>query len=148
MIRKMLAAVLLVHLALLGLAGQCPAQTQKANLVIAVGAPLTGTSAQDGNAIKDGVTLAADIINKKGGINGRQIEIISADDRSDPKEAASVANKFATDKRVLAVVGHFNSSCTLAGAPHLQQGEACRNQPRLHFSGGQQSRPPTPAGSS
>ena len=80
-------------------------------------APLTGPSAQDGESMLKGAKLAADIVNKKGGIGGKQIEIVSQDDKSDPKEAAAVANKFSADKSIMAVVGHFNSSCTLAGAP-------------------------------
>ena len=80
-------------------------------------APLTGASAQDGESMKKGAQLAADLVNKKGGINGKTIELVAQDDKSDPKEAAAVANKFASDKSILAVVGHFNSSCTLAGAP-------------------------------
>lgn len=80
-------------------------------------APLTGASAQDGEAMRKGALLAADLVNSKGGINGKKIEIVAQDDKSDPKEAAAVANKFASDTSIMAVVGHFNSSCTLAGAP-------------------------------
>lgn len=86
-------------------------------LVIAVTGALTGPSAQDGGDIKRGAELAVANINGSGGINGKQIELITEDDRSDPKEAANVANKLVNDSRVLAVIGHYNSSCTLAGAP-------------------------------
>lgn len=117
MIKRILTVVLVVQFGLLGLAGYGWAQAAKGNLVVGVAGPLTGTSAQDGNDIKNGAALAADILNKKGGINGKKIDLVFEDDRSDPKEAANVANKLANDKRVLAVIGHFNSSCTLAGAP-------------------------------
>jgi branched-chain amino acid transport system substrate-binding protein len=43
--------------------------------------------------------------------------VISEDDRSDPKDAATLANKLVNNKEVLAVIGHYNSSCTLAAAP-------------------------------
>ena len=84
---------------------------------IGLAAPLTGSSAQDGESIKNGVQLAVDEINEKGGINGKKVVIDVQDDKTDPKEAAIVANKLSGDKSVLAVVGHFNSSATLAGAP-------------------------------
>jgi len=84
---------------------------------IAVTGALTGPSAQDGNEILNGATLAAEVVNAAGGVNGKMIEVIAEDDRSDPKEAANVANKLVNDPRVLAVIGHYNSSCTLAGAP-------------------------------
>lgn len=50
-------------------------------------------------------------------MKGRKIRVVSEDDRSDPKDAATVANKLANNKDVLAVIGHYNSSCTLAAAP-------------------------------
>lgn len=92
---------------------------KKASDTIKIGlaAPLTGSSAQDGESIKNGVQLAIDEVNAKGGINGKKVELDVQDDKSDPKEAAIVANKLSGDKSVLAVVGHFNSSATLAGAP-------------------------------
>ena len=84
---------------------------------IGLAAPLTGSSAQDGESIKNGVQIAIDEINAKGGIKGKKVVLEVQDDKTDPKEAAIVANKFAEDKSVLAVIGHFNSSATLAGAP-------------------------------
>lgn len=103
-------------LALIGLTGSM-GRAQSNDLVIATVSPLTGTCAQDGTAIKNGAELAADLINRKGGIKGRKIRLISEDDRSDPKDAATVANKLVNNKEVLAVIGHYNSSCTLAAAP-------------------------------
>lgn len=92
---------------------------KKADDTIKIGlaAPLTGSSAQDGESIKNGVQLAIDEVNDKGGINGKKVVLEVQDDKTDPKEAAIVANKLSGDKSVLAVVGHFNSSATLAGAP-------------------------------
>lgn len=105
-------------LSLLSLLGPSSAGlAQSKDIIIATASPLTGTCAQDGTAIKNGAMLAADMINRKGGINGRKIRVISEDDRSDPKDAASVANKLTNNKEVVAVLGHYNSSCTLAGAP-------------------------------
>ncbi|MFM1655629.1 ABC transporter substrate-binding protein [Brevibacillus sp. B_LB10_24] len=86
-------------------------------LRIGVAAPLSGASAQDGQAIKKGAELAVKMANDAGGVNGKKIELVAEDDKTDPKEAAIVANKLATDSSILAVVGHFNSSATLAGAP-------------------------------
>ncbi|WP_035287192.1 ABC transporter substrate-binding protein [Brevibacillus massiliensis] len=86
-------------------------------LKIGLAAPLSGASAQDGQAIKKGAELAVKLANDAGGVNGKKIELVAEDDKTDPKEAAIVANKLATDSSILAVVGHFNSSATLAGAP-------------------------------
>lgn len=89
-----------------------------ANVVkIGVGLPLTGASAEQGMQTLRGVQLYVEQINAKGGINGIKVEVLPLDDKADPKEAANVANKFAADPDVIAVVGHNNSSCTLAAAP-------------------------------
>jgi branched-chain amino acid transport system substrate-binding protein len=79
--------------------------------------PLSGASAQDGESIKKGAELAVKLANDAGGVNGKKLELVTQDDKTDPKEAAIVANKLATDSSVLAVVGHYNSSATLAAAP-------------------------------
>jgi len=84
-------------------------------------APLTGTVASCGQQMLNGAKLAAKEINSSGGINGKQIEIIAQDDKSDPKEAANIANKFTADNRLIAVLGNYNSSCGLAGAPIYDQ---------------------------
>ncbi len=83
-------------------------------IVIAHAGPMTGDSAQFGDMKNKAIQLAIDEINEKGGINGKKVTLLTGDDTSNPKEAPNVAQKFAQDDRVLAVIGHWNSSCTLA----------------------------------
>lgn len=80
-------------------------------------APMTGVCANDGQQMLNGAKLAAKEINAAGGVNGKQIELDSQDDKSDPKEAANIATKFTADSSILAVLGNYNSSCVLSGAP-------------------------------
>jgi branched-chain amino acid transport system substrate-binding protein len=75
-------------------------------------APMTGQSAKMGEDVSRGVILAVDEWNSKGGLLGKQIETLIEDDRADPKDAVSVANKAAA-YGVIGVVGHYNSSCTI-----------------------------------
>lgn len=84
---------------------------------VAVAGPFTGNAAAFGEMIKRGAELRAKHINEAGGINGRQLTLVFGDDTGAEKEAISVATRFATDRRILAVVGHFNSACSLAGKP-------------------------------
>ena len=84
---------------------------------IGLAAPISGTQAQYGESFKNGAQLAAAQINEAGGIDGKKVEIIIHDDKGDSNEAVNVANKLASDRSILAVVGHFNSSATLATAP-------------------------------
>lgn len=79
---------------------------------LGVAGPLTGDQAKMGNDILNGVTLAVDEWNGRGGVLGKMIRIVQGDDRHDPKEAVIVANRL-VNKGVIAVIGHFNSSCSI-----------------------------------
>ena len=82
---------------------------------VAVAGPFTGNAAAFGEMIKRGAELRAKEINEAGGINGMKLTLVFGDDAGTEKEARAVATRFATDRRILAVVGHFNSACSLAG---------------------------------
>ena len=83
--------------------------------LVGVTGPFTGDGAQYGEMFRMGVEMHADEINAAGGINGVPLELEFQDDKGDPKEAANAAQKLGSNPNVLAVVGHFNSSCSLAG---------------------------------
>jgi branched-chain amino acid transport system substrate-binding protein len=63
------------------------------------------------------VQLAAEEINKSGGINGHPFKVIERDDSGDGPQAAKIAQEFVRDRSVSAVIGHVNSSGMLAAAP-------------------------------
>jgi len=90
---------------------------------IGVASPYTGDYAQFGDYTKDGVELAVEEINKAGGVLGKPIQIVYGDDKGDSKEAVSVAQKFASDKGIVGIIGHFFSGATLAAGPIYQQNE-------------------------
>src|SRR6516225_3691663 len=93
-----------------------------ADVKIAVGGPITGGSAAFGAQLKQGVEQAVEDINAAGGILGQKIALSVGDDRADPKEGVSVANKFAADG-VKFVIGHFNSGVTIpASDVYLENG--------------------------
>ncbi|MGZ8322580.1 MAG: branched-chain amino acid ABC transporter substrate-binding protein [Rhodoplanes sp.] len=98
----------------LAMAGSVHAQVK-----FGVAGPLTGGSAAFGAQLKQGVEQAVDDINTAGGILGQKIELSVGDDRGDPKEGVSVANKFAADG-VKFVIGHFNSGVTMPSSEVLQ----------------------------
>ncbi|MCI8464249.1 MAG: ABC transporter substrate-binding protein [Lachnospiraceae bacterium] len=84
---------------------------------IGVGVPMTGGSAELGKRVFNGAELAVEEINEAGGVNGKKIELVSMDDKADPKEAANVAKLFVADEEIIACIAGYNSSCTLSGAP-------------------------------
>src|SRR6266478_197353 len=83
-----------------------------AQIKLGVAGPITGGSAAFGAQLQKGVEQAVEDINASGGILGQKIQVYVGDDRADPKEGVSVANKFVGDG-VKFVVGHFNSGVTI-----------------------------------
>ena len=55
-----------------------------------------------------------DLYNKRGGVLGRQVSILEADDASNPEAAVKVATKFIKEDRVDFLMGTFNGDCALA----------------------------------
>ena len=79
--------------------------------------PLSGPNAQFGINSRNGVELAADEINKAGGIaelGGAKINLVVADATSTPTTAGTVAQRLITQQDITAVLGAFASSLTLA----------------------------------
>ena len=112
---KMLAAAIFIPLLILFVAG-CSGGSKKP-IVFAHAAPMTGDSGQFGQVESQGIQLAVDQINAAGGIDGRKVTFVDEDDRGLPDEASNVAQRIASNPDIVAVVGHWNSSCTLAAIP-------------------------------
>ena len=96
-------------------------QNGEKELKIAVAGPFTGGGAAFGEMVRRGAELKAQEINAAGGINGMKLTLVFGDDVGTERQARLVATRFATDKPVLAVVGHFNSTCSLAAKPIYQR---------------------------
>ncbi len=83
--------------------------------------PLSGAVAASGNYVRMGAEIARDWLNTKGGVLGRKIELAIEDNKSDPKEAASAAEKLIVRDKVPAIMGAWGSSMTLAAMPKLEE---------------------------
>jgi branched-chain amino acid transport system substrate-binding protein len=81
---------------------------------------LTGDTANFGISSTNGIKMAADEVNAAGGINGKQVELLVQDDRSDASEAATIVTKFVTQDQVHAILGEVASSRSIAAAPIAQ----------------------------
>jgi branched-chain amino acid transport system substrate-binding protein len=68
-----------------------------------------------------GAEIARDWANAKGGVLGRKIELLIEDNKSDPKEAATAAEKLIVRDKVPVIVGAWGSSMTLAAMPKLEE---------------------------
>ncbi|MDN6070645.1 MAG: ABC transporter substrate-binding protein [Lactococcus plantarum] len=83
---------------------------------------LSGAVAAYGNAGKKGADLAVDEINKAGGINGKQIKVISKDNKSDNVEAATVASNLINNDKVNAIIGSMTSGAVKSMTPNVTKG--------------------------
>jgi branched-chain amino acid transport system substrate-binding protein len=112
--------ILIASLLIAGLLNACQTQNGGDKVRIGVFMSTTGTTANFGISSVNGIKMAADEINAAGGINGKQVELLVQDDRSDASEAATIVTKFVTQDQVHAVIGEVASSRSIAAAPIAQ----------------------------
>lgn len=116
--KRIVLSLLIVASLLTGFA--CQPRGGGDNVRVGVFMSLTGSTANFGISSTNGIKMAADEINKAGGINGKQIELLVQDDRSDASEAATIVTKFVTQDQVHAILGEVASSRSIAAAPIAQ----------------------------
>lgn len=90
---------------------------QAADIKFGVAEALSGGAAQYGVAIRNGLQLAADEINAKGGINGNKIRLVIEDEQGKKEEAINVVKKLIFQDKVLMVFGPTLSNSMFAGGP-------------------------------
>lgn len=95
-----------------------PSQPTKGEVFVYVAAPLSGFQANGGQTVLGGARLAAEQINRAGGLLGYKVTIIGLDDQSDSEVALAVAEEIkaniAEGRQVLGVIGHYNSGQTIS----------------------------------
>jgi branched-chain amino acid transport system substrate-binding protein len=81
---------------------------------------LSGPTFNFGQSAKNGVLMAADEINRAGGINGRKLDVVIEDDQGKPAGAAASISKLLQNGKVIAVIGGGTSNNSRAAAPEAQ----------------------------
>jgi len=103
------SALCIIFAMMLGIgAGAAKAQ----DISIAVVGPITGSNAALGEQMTRGAKMAVADINAKGGVLGKKLNLILADDACDPKQAVAAANDV-VGKKVVFVAGHYCSSSSI-----------------------------------
>ena len=88
---------------------------------IGVSGPFTAGSAPMGVSMRDGVKLAVAEINAKGGVLGRQIQLIERDDEAKPERGVQIAQELINKEKVVATVGFINTGVALASQRFYQE---------------------------
>lgn len=91
------------------------------SIKIGVSGPYTGGSSPMGVSMRDGVRLATAEINAKGGILGRQIELVERDDEAKNERGVQVSQELISKERVVATVGYINTGVSLASQRFYQE---------------------------
>jgi len=81
---------------------------------VGVVGPRTGTAAATGQSFTEGINLATDYVNSKGGVLGKNLEIVFEDTAGAPDKAASGFERLVTRDKVVMVLGESHSSSALA----------------------------------
>ncbi len=76
--------------------------------------PLSGDVAVYGLEARNGVEMAIKEINAAGGINGKQVVLISEDDEGNPEKSVNAYKKLTTKDGVKMIIGSLTSGCTQA----------------------------------
>jgi branched-chain amino acid transport system substrate-binding protein len=113
--KKNLLLILAVVLAMGSLAGcgqgaDAPAEDSDV-IKIGVFEPMTGVNAAGGEMTVEGIQLAFET---KGEVLGKTIEIVVVDNKSDKVEAANAASKLIEQDKVVAIIGSYGSSLSMA----------------------------------
>jgi branched-chain amino acid transport system substrate-binding protein len=88
---------------------------------IAVGAPLTGPLAKQGQEVANAVKFAVEQWNAKGGVLGRKLQVVEADDQGNPQIGLAAAEKVAADPAVVATVWGITSVTCIPVSEVLQK---------------------------
>jgi len=87
---------------------------------IGVSGPFTGGSAPMGTSMRDGVKLAVAQINAKGGVLGRQLQLVERDDEAKNERGVQVAQELIHKENVVATLGFINTGVALASQRFYQ----------------------------
>ncbi|MFA7068050.1 MAG: ABC transporter substrate-binding protein, partial [Acidaminococcaceae bacterium] len=112
---KLAAVSMMTALMVASLAG-CGGKANKNTIKIGLLNEMTGGNATIGTAAANGAKMAIKEINAKGGVLGKQLEAVAADNKSEPAEAANAMTKLLSQDNVVAVTGTFSSSNAIAAA--------------------------------
>lgn len=105
-------------LSLTGLLGSTPSWAQaRGPIVIGTLTPQTGAGSIYGPGMRDAMAAVAKEVNAAGGVLGRQVQLVSEDDQTNPEATVRAARKLIDVDKAVAVLGPWASSVAAAVAP-------------------------------
>jgi ABC-type branched-subunit amino acid transport system substrate-binding protein len=120
-VQSLVRCVMVAALAASGAAG-AQEGVSKGSITLGQSIALTGPGSPLATAFHNGAKLYFDRVNASGGINGRKIELVTLDDRGNPKTTAENTRKL-LDQGVLALFGYYGSPQVTAAYPLIKDSE-------------------------
>lgn len=108
------AAVLVTALSVVAASTASPQRAQRGFINVGISTTLSGAIATLGQGGLNGVTLAVEDLNKNGGLLGKDVKVVSADDNATPATGASNIRSMILDKKVSAIFGPVSSAVAAA----------------------------------
>lgn len=118
---RALPACLLAVAALFGAGAQAQSP---APLKVGVVGPMSGGSADFGQAMLNGINIAVSEINAVGGYLGRPLELVVKDDKGDPELAAKLSDELIKTDKVISTLGFCNTGVALKAIPVFQANQS------------------------
>ena len=112
-----IAPIFAIAIAALGVSAGAARADEPIKVGVSVG--LTGYAAAVDRAWRDGLEIAADYVNSKGGVLGRKIQLVVEDNKSEPQEAVTVYRKMISSDKVDLFISGCVSAGTFAAAPYV-----------------------------
>lgn len=83
-----------------------------------IAAPFTGSSKEFGRQLSLGIETAFNLANESGGVNGRQLKLVSADDGYEPNRTLDAVKRLAEKDGVMGYIGNFGTSTAAVALPY------------------------------
>ena len=92
-------------------------------ILIGQSASLSGTTAEIGQQVRDGANAYFEVINRKGGVNGRKIKLLTLDDAGNTQKGQENTKKLIEDDKVFLLFGYTGRNTSEAALPMIDQGD-------------------------
>jgi ABC-type branched-subunit amino acid transport system substrate-binding protein len=91
---------------------------------LGISAPLTGSAKELGNQMKLGIETAFRLTNEVGGIHGRQLRLVAADDGYEPTRTAETMNELYEKQQVFGFIGNVGTPTAVVALPYALERKA------------------------
>lgn len=118
---KKVFALVMALVFIVAMAAGCSNGGSSDTIKVGINYELSGGVATYGNGCLDGIKMAIDEVNAAGGVNGKKIELVTYDNKSDPAEATTLASKMMAQDKVLVALGPATSGNFKATIPEANK---------------------------